>query len=144
MQWSGRRSLIACTGLALMVSVAYAVGRARAEIFIGLGSFAAVVLSVAAAFRPWPTERVAGTIVLGWVVLATLTEQFAWAAGTHGVLVAGAWLILPVVGGVVLPARGYWWSGLGCWAAAFAGIAATTYSVHSIYSGAGLVFVWRS
>jgi len=79
-----------------------------------------------------------------WVVAATLTGQFAEAASGYGVLAAAAWLVPPVVGGVLLPAAGHWRSGLGCWSAAFAGVAATTYSVYSVHSGAGLILVWRS
>jgi hypothetical protein len=125
-----------------VVGVAYATGCARFQELIGLGSLAAVALSVAALFRP--AERAPGAALLVWVVLAAVTEQFAWAATDGGVLVAAAWLVPPVAGGAVLPARGRWLSGVGCWAASFAGVAATTYSVHSVYSGAGLIMVWRS
>ena len=144
MRWVSLRSLIACAGLAVVVGAAYVTGRARLEGAIGLSSFAAFVLSVAALLLSRPVERAAGAGLLLWIVAAILTEQFAWAASEYRVLVAAAWLAPPVLGGVVLPAAGHWRSGLGCWAAAFAGVAATTYSVYSVHSGAGLILVWRS
>ena len=144
MRWGGLRSLVACMGLVVVVCAGYTAGRAHAHGLIGLGSLAAVVLAVAALVRPRPAERTAGAALFAWVVLTALTDQFAWAASDHGVIVAAAWLVPPVVGGAVLPAGGHWRSGLGCWAGAFAGVAATTYSVYSVHSGAGLIMVWRS
>ena len=143
MRWGSCRSLIACCGLAAVVGLGYAAGRAHAHGLVGLGTIAAVVLSVAALVRSRPVERVAGAALLLWEFSAALTEQFAWVASDREGLVAAAWLVLPVAGGAVLPATGHWRSGLGCWAASFAGVAATTYSVHSVYSGAGLIMVWR-
>lgn len=144
MRWITYRSLIASVGFVAVLGAAYAIGCAHLHSLIGIGSLAAIVLSLIAIFQPRTTERIAGTTLLVWVVLATLTEQFAWAASSHGIIVAAAWLVLPIAGGVVLTSVGYWWSGLGCWAASFAGVAATTYSVHSVHSGAGLIQVWRS
>jgi hypothetical protein len=144
MRWGSRRSLIVCAGLATVFSAAYAAGRAHLDGLISLGSFAAVALSLVAIFRPTSTERIGGAALLSWIVLAAWTEQFAWAASSSGIIYAAVWLLPPIVGGVVLPTSGHWWSGVGCWAATFAGVAATTYSVHSIYSGAGLFFLWES
>ena len=112
-RWVRRQSLIACVGLAAVVGAAYA-GRAHLYGLIGLVSLAAVALSFAAVFQRRPAERIAGIALLAWVVLATLTEQFAWAADDGGVFVAAAWLLPPVAGGAALPAAGHWWSGLGC------------------------------
>ena len=70
-----------------------------------------MALSFAAIFQPRKAERIAGAALLAWIVLATLTEQFAWAASEHGVLVAAAWLVPPVAGGAILPTAGHWWSG---------------------------------
>lgn len=144
MERSRRQSGLAYGGLAGVVGIAYAVGREREVGLIPIGTLAAVALAVAALFVPRAVERAAGVALLVWVALAAATEQFAWAASDRGVLVAIVWLVPPVIGGAVLPARGYWRSGLGCWAAAFAGIAATTYSLHSVHSGAGLLMRWLS
>lgn len=143
MWWDSRQSLIACCGLVAVIGAAYASGCAHLSGVILLGSLGAVALSLGATFRPRFTERVAGLVLLAWVVLAAWTEQFAWVASSQGVFVAAAWLVPPVAGGVALPAAGHWWSGLGCWAASFAGVAATTYTVHSVHSVAGLFVVWR-
>lgn len=142
LRWCSDSSLVACGGLAGVVGIAYAVGRASAWELIPVGSLAAVALSGAALFQRHPVERVAGAALLVWLVLATLTEQFDCAARDHGVLVAVAWLVLPIAGGAVLPAAGHWWSGLGCWAATFAGVAATTFSAHHVHAGAGLFVRW--
>jgi hypothetical protein len=143
-KWINRRSLIASVGFVAVLGAAYVIGRAHLHGLIGIGSLAAIGLSLIAIFQPRTAERIAGTTLLVWVVLATLTEQFAWAASSHGILIAAAWLVPPIAGGVVLTSAGHWWSGLGCWAASFAGVAATTYSVHSVHSGAGLIQLWRS
>jgi hypothetical protein len=142
-QWSSFTFLIARVGLVAVVGAAYAAGRAHLPGLILIGSLVAVALSLTAIFRPQPVERIAGAALLVWVILATLTEQFAWVASSHEVLVAAAWLVPPVAGGAVLPAAGHWRSGLGCWAASFAGVAATTYTVHSVHSGAGLFMLWQ-
>ena len=83
MRWSSRRSVIACVGCATVVGMGYAAGCARIHSLIGVGSLAAVALSMAALFRPRSAERAAGAALLAWVILATLTEQFAWAASEH-------------------------------------------------------------
>src|SRR4051812_18275503 len=112
-RWGSCRSLVVCVGLAAVVSAAYVIGRAHIDTLIGIGSLAAVALCFAAIFQPRTAERIAGAALLAWIVLATLTEQFAWAASEHGVLVAAAWLVPPVAGGAILPTAGHWWSGLG-------------------------------
>jgi hypothetical protein len=137
--------LIACGGLVAVVCAAYGAGCEHADYLIPYSALAAVALSVAAMVRPQAAERFAGGALLAWVVLATLTDQFAFVVSTsYGVLVAAAWLVPPVVGGVALPTAGYWLSGFGCWAAAFAGVAATSSSAHSTSHGAGLFFGWVS
>jgi hypothetical protein len=143
-RWGDYRSQIACAGLTAVIGAAYGADLAQLSGLIFLGSLTAVVLSLVAIFQRRTAERIAGATLLAWVVLATWTEQFAGAASTHGLLVSAAWLVLPVAAGAVLPRAGHWWSGLACWAASFAGVAATTYSVYSVYSWAGLFVVWRS
>ncbi len=108
-----------------------------------LGTFASVGLSVVALFLPGLVERLAGFVLLAWVVLAEQTDQFIWVNSQCGVLNAAAWLLLPIAGGAVLPSAGYWCSGLACWAASFSGVTATVFSMHCYFSAAGLLKTLR-
>jgi hypothetical protein len=148
-RWGSRQSALVGGGLLAVVGVAYAAGRAPSGTgcpgAVFLASLAGVTLAVAALFRSPPRgERVAGAVLLGWFVLAVVTEQFAWVGDAQGVVAAVAWLVPPAAGGVVLPRRGCWLSGLGCWAALFAGTAALTYTVSHTDSGLGLLLKWLS
>jgi hypothetical protein len=113
-----------------------------------LACLAAVILGLGGAIlKPGPddgfkVERKAATAVMAYVVVAALTEQFAWVSDDHDVLVAVAWLSPLVVGGVVLPRRGNWLPGRWGWTLLFAGTAALTYSTTHINSGVGLAFAW--
>jgi hypothetical protein len=49
-------------------------------------------MALAALFRRPPEgERVGGAVLLGWVVLAAATEQFAWVYDPREVMAAVAW-----------------------------------------------------
>ena len=146
------RSTAVGFGLLAVVGVAYLAGQSLkasdCSLFIVFASFAGVIVAFTDLLRPPKSDpivgRVAGGLLLGWFVLATTTEQFAWAEDAHGIVIGIAWLVQPLVGGATLPSRGNWLAGLGCWAATFAGTAALTYSVCHVNSGMGLIVRWVS
>jgi hypothetical protein len=92
--------------------------------------------------RRWAIGHAAGWGLLLYICLAAGTDQFMWVSDTRRLLFAVAWLIPPAIGAVLLPSRGYWLSGLGCWAVLFAGAAALTYTASHRYSGMGLFGGW--
>ena len=82
--------------------------------------------------------------LLVWLVMAAVTEQFAWVDDARGVAVGVAWLVPPAVGTVILLRRREWWGGAGCSVALFAGATSLVYSVTHTGSGVGLMFAWQS
>lgn len=144
----GGRTAFAAAAALVAVGAGYAVGQSLSTTgcssAAGSASLVAVVLGLVSLFRgPSAAGRLAGIGLVGYVVAATVTEQFAWAGGIGAVLTGVLWLVPPVVGGVVLPRRGAWLAGVGCWAVLFAGTAALTHSTTHTGSGVGLIVAWR-
>lgn len=141
-------TMAAAAAALVAVGAGYAAGRSlpmrECSSSVGGAVVVAVALGLVALVRGRsPVGRLAGVGLVGYVVAATLTEQFASAWDGRDVLVGVAWLVPPAVGGIVLPRRGEWVVGAGCWLVLFAGTAALTYSAWHTHSGMGLVVVWR-
>lgn len=148
-----RRSVVAGLALLGVVGVGWLTGRTLSatdcSTVTGLACDGGGALAVVAVVRrprstdpPW-VERLAGAALLAYILLATVTEQFAWVGDTRAAAVGVVWLAPLVLGGAVLPRRGAWWAAGGCCAVLFAGTAALTYSANHVSSGVGLVIVWR-
>jgi hypothetical protein len=152
-RWGSLRSAAVGFSLLAVVSVGYAVGQLLRDddcsLVVKLACLVGIVFALVALTRlplreDWTVEPIVAAGLLDYLVQASASHQFAWVGGTHGVVVAVAWLSPLVVGGVILPSRGYWFAGLGCWAVLFAGTAALSYSASHFTSGVGLFFAWRS
>jgi hypothetical protein len=91
--------------------------------------------------QPW-VERLAGACLLAYVVIAGVVEPLAFVGNVSEVFVSVAWLSPLIIGGVLLPSRGYWRAGLGCWSILFSGTAALSYNVSHVDSGWGFLIRW--
>jgi hypothetical protein len=78
-QWDNCRLFVARVGLVVFVGAGYVTGRADLQRLIFFGVLAAMFLSLCATIRPRAAERIAGVVLLAWIGLAAVTEQFAWA-----------------------------------------------------------------
>jgi hypothetical protein len=141
---------LAGVGVLSMAGGGYATGLAlgatRCASIVALACLAGVTLAVVGLFRRRQVggtdiERGAAVGLLAYVVLAAMTEQFAWAWGAGGVAIGVGWLVPLALGGAVLPPRGCWFAGIGCWAVLFGATAALTCTVSHGGSGVGLFFV---
>src|SRR5262249_47990073 len=118
------------------------------SVVVSLSCLVGVILALVALFRwPWRSaaqvvERLAGVALLAYVVAATASEQFAWVWEASGIVIAVAWLSPLAGGGMILPCRGCWIAGVGCWCVLFGGTGALTYSATHAGSGVGLFFAW--
>lgn len=141
-------SIAVQAGLLAVVGAAYAVGRSLGvgdcSKVTGLASVAGVVLSLIAVVRGSSVGRASGVALLVWLVVAAVTEQFAWVDDARGVAVGVAWLVPPAVGTLILLRRRECWVGAGCSVALFAGATSLVYSVTHTGSGVGLMFAWQS
>jgi hypothetical protein len=89
-------------------------------------------------------ERLAAASLLAYVVLAGVVEPLAFVGDITGLLFSVALLSPLIVGGVLLPGRGCWWTGLGCWSVLFSGTAALGYNFSHAWSGRGFLIRWVS
>ncbi len=89
-------------------------------------------------------ERIAAASLLAYVVLAAVVEPLAFIGDTSGLLISVALLSPLIVGGGLLPARGCWWTGVGCWSVLFSGTAALAYNLSHAWSGRGFLIRWFS
>ena len=87
-------------------------------------------------------ERFAAASLIVYVVIAGVLEPLAFVGDALDVLVSVAWLLPLIVGGVLLPVRGCWLAGLGCWSVLFSGTAALGYNVSHVQSGMGFLIRW--
>jgi hypothetical protein len=98
-----------------------------------------MALAVLSVFQRQPrkTQSMNHLSAFGLCVYAVLTDEaeVLMAGDTLSLLVAIAWLSPVIVGGLLLPRRGAWLAGLGCWLVLFSGVAALTYSVSHSNSG---------
>jgi len=152
MSRASRQSLVLGVGLAAVVGLAYLAGTSlrptECNSLVGGACLAGVTLAIVAVVRgnrrkpAPPIEQIAGLGLLAYIVLAVLSEQFAWASNERGVIIGIAWLIPPAAGGVLLPRRDCWYAATGYWAVLFAGTAALSYTASHVYSGMGLIIMW--
>ncbi len=97
-----------------------------------LSAILAFVLAVSALGYGLLDEKVGhypGMALVAYVVSTSIGDPFFRAHDPASGVVAFIWLALPVAGGVLLPPRGHWCAGVGCWVILFAGVAATAYNV---------------
>ena len=87
-------------------------------------------------------ERFAAGSLIAYVVLAGVVEPLAFVGDAREVLVAVAWLMPLIIGGVLLPNRGCWRTGLGCWSVLFSGTVSLGYNVSHLHSGRGFLIRW--
>jgi hypothetical protein len=76
----------------------------------------------------------AGCLLL-YVIVTECGELLSFGGSVQGLLVGVAWLLPPIVGGVVLPRRGLWLTALGYWLVLFGGAAALAYNFSHWNSG---------
>jgi hypothetical protein len=136
----------------MVVSGGYVIGSTtwatNCSKIVSLACLVGVILALIALFHPsraengFMLERIAACGLVAYVVLATVTEQFAWVWRGRDVLLAVVWLLPLIVGGVGLPRRGCWLVGVGFWAVLFGSVAALTYSATHDASGVGLFGAW--
>lgn len=91
--------------------------------------------------QPW-MERLTGACLLVYVVIGGAVEPLAFVGDVAEVLVAVVWLSPLIVGGMLLPIRGCWRVGLGCWSILFSGMAALSSNVSHVDSGRGFLIRW--
>ncbi len=88
-------------------------------------------------------ERLAAAAsLIAYAIIGGAVEPLALVWGERGVLVSVAWLAPLIVGGVLLPSRGCWLAGLGCWLVLFSGTMALGYNVSHVHSGMGFLICW--
>jgi hypothetical protein len=89
-------------------------------------------------------DRLAAAGLLGYIAIGAVVEPLAFVQDASRLLVALAWLIPVIGGGVVMTVRGSWLTALGCWAVLFSGSAALGYNVSHVDSGMGFLIRWLS
>jgi hypothetical protein len=151
-RWGGWNSIILGGVLLTIVGAGYLVGRlvwaTECNLVVGIATLQGTVVGLAAAIRPtWQAdtrslERNSGIALLMYVVVATVSEQFAWASNTSGVLIGIGWLVPLCVGALILLRRNCWFAGWASCALLFAGTTALSYSATHTGSGVGLVMCW--
>jgi hypothetical protein len=150
MRWANWRTV--ALGIALLAAIVagHVTGRVLPGLDCAVVTLLVTLLGVVLALtgaglepQPHPRERAAGLGLIGYVVLSSATWPFALAHTAGGVAVGVAWLTPVAVAGMVLPRRGCWLVGVGCWAVLFSGSAALAYTATHPGAGMGLVFAWR-
>ncbi len=142
------RSLLAGLAMALAVTAGYAAGMLRPHdcaSLVPLSCVAGMVLAGVGVLLPLSgTGRLtAARVAVGLCLYLFLTDgtSIICVGDAPSLLVAIAWLSPVAVGGVVLPRRGAWLAGAGCWLVLFAASFALTYNVSHWTSG--MSFFWR-
>jgi hypothetical protein len=79
--------------------------------------------------------------LLAYLVIAVALEPLMVIGDMGELLVGLAWLFPVVVGGVLLPSRGLWLPGLGCWSVLFSVVTALSFNAYN--RTAGMAFWWR-
>jgi hypothetical protein len=111
---------------------------------VATASVVGSILALVALLRPTlpqtprATERVVAVALLVYLLVATVTDQFAWVGGAVGVVVGVAWLVPLIAGGLLLPCARCWLAAVACWALLLAATAALMYSASHRLSGMGL------
>jgi hypothetical protein len=77
-----------------------------------------------------------------YVVMSAAVEPLLFVSKASTLFVALAWLFPVIVGGVLLPRRGYWLVGLGCWLVLFSGTIALGFNFSQAGWGMGFLMKW--
>lgn len=143
---------LSAIGPLVIVAGAMAVGHSLPSTLchsvVPLSALTGMVLALIAVFRRSQSgnglgvERIAGFILILYVVVAGLSEQFAWVGNARQMIIAIGWLTPLIVGSVVLPRLKCWFAGFGYWLVLFSGVAALVYTVSNYNSGMGLFSGW--
>jgi hypothetical protein len=144
------RSLLAGLAMALAVTAGYAAGTLLTSDLaplVFLSCLAGMALAVGGVFVPQSgrCRLTAALAALGLCLYLFVSDRvgiIAFAGDAPSVLVPIAWLSPVVLGGAVLPRRGAWLAGAGCWLALFAGSFALAYNVTQLHRGVGFFFRW--
>jgi hypothetical protein len=113
-----------------------------------LAFLAGAVLALAGLFQKSAPDgsargrRFAAAGLIAYVVIVGIVEPFGYVGDASGVLVSVAWLFPLILGGVLLPSRGCWRAGSGCWSILFSGTLALSYNVSHVHSGMGFLIRW--
>lgn len=146
----GLRGLVKATGLLVVIAAGYGAGSlldlSGCAGLVQLACLTGAILAVAGWCRrpPLAEERFAAVGLIAYLIAAVAFEAILFVEDARGVFVSIAWLLPLVVGGVILPRRGAWIAGAGCWAMLFGGVTALAYNVSHIGSGVGFLMRWVS
>ena len=152
------RAVLAMVGLLVGVGIGLAAGNllqhdTSCSTFAGLACLAGLVALVVGACRDWAIGRgfalrVATAFALaGYVCLLVVFDEngplisATWSE--YHMLVAIAFLVPFVLGGVFFPTRGSWIQGAGCWAVLSGAVTALVYNGNHVYSAIGFVLTRR-
>jgi hypothetical protein len=147
--WSAVVSTLALPAVVLIGYIAGRYWRGATGLFPGqLAFLAGALLGLACLFQksapdgPAWRGRFAAAGLTAYVVIAAIAEPLAFVENAPEVLVSVAWLLPLIIGGVLLPSRGCWRAGLGCWSILFSATMALGYNVSHAHSGMGFLIKW--
>jgi hypothetical protein len=87
-------------------------------------------------------NRIGGASLLAYIAVVGVIEPLMFIGDSVDVAIAVVWLLPVVFGGVILPVRGCWLTGFGCWAVLFSAAVALGYNVSHWGSGIGCLMRW--
>jgi hypothetical protein len=152
MYWVLWKPLIPAGGILASIGAGFGVGSAfyRLPCLPSGGTVCCLgsgLLGLAAVLSPCPREGLSlrRIILFGlalYVLVLVGAEPFFNVYNAPTVLWSVALLSPLVAGGVILPSRGRWVDGVGCWVVLFAALEVLGYNVTHIHSGVGFFGSW--